>query len=175
MGRLSMTITNKYQLKRHIHYNQFTGVFTRIQQPLTGPDRIGEIANKELLGNGKIQILQEKYMATHLAYLYVTGMVPDGRISHIDGDHSNFKWDNLLLAKRTYQGDGNITWVSKNQRYQAYIGKKYLGLFKTVEGAVAALDVAQPSSGMTREQAAQRLKDAGITGVEARRIFEALN
>ena len=51
-----MIIKNKFQLKRHIHYNQFTGEFTRIQQHQAGRNYIGKIDTTNL-ADGKIKIL----------------------------------------------------------------------------------------------------------------------
>lgn len=140
-----MIIKNKYQLKRHVHYNQYTGVFTRIQQPTMGAQCIGEIKIPPLANGGRIQILKCYYQASHLAYLYMTGKFPDGKIRHIDGDLTNFKWENLRLDEKTFEGIGSVTWIEKNKRYQAYIGKKYIGLFKTSEEATSALNAAHLS------------------------------
>ena len=137
-----MTIKNKYQLTRHLHYNPHTGVFTRIQQPVNSPLRIGEISNNTLLERGKIQILKTYYRAGRLAYLYMTGKLPEGTVEHLNGDASDFRWDNLWLVTPSYEGDGKITWIPGRQRYQAYIKKKYVGSFKIREEAEAAIDAA---------------------------------
>jgi hypothetical protein len=92
-----MNISNQYQLKRHVHYNPYTGDFTRIQQPANGTRCLGKITGKMLLEQGKIKIMSVPYRAARLAHLYMTGKMPDGHIDHIDGDASNFRWDNLRL------------------------------------------------------------------------------
>ena len=144
-----MIIKNKYQLKRHLHYNPHTGAFTRIQQPVSGPMCIGEISNSTFLERGKIKILKTDYRAGHLACLYMTGKLPEGTVEHVNGDAADFRWDNLRLAAPSYDGDGYISWVPSKQRYQAFIKSKYVGIFKTREEAVAALDAAH----LLREEA----------------------
>ena len=138
-----MRIKNKYQLKQHIHYNPHTGVFTRIQQPVNSSPCTGEISNNTLLEKGNIQILKTHYRAGHLAHLYMTGKLPEGTMEHVNGDATDFRWDNLRFFAKSYEGDGNISWIPSSQRYQAYIKKKYIGSFKTREEAAAALDAAQ--------------------------------
>jgi hypothetical protein len=91
-------IKNKYQLKRHLHYNPHTGVFTRVQQPRTGTLCIGKITNDCLVRKRSIKILGVYYRATHLAYLYMTGTLPDGQIDHVNQDTTDFRWSNLRLV-----------------------------------------------------------------------------
>ena len=36
-----------------------------------------------------------EYLASHLAFLYMTGAPPKGQVEHIDGDTTNNAWANL--------------------------------------------------------------------------------
>jgi len=144
-------IKNKLQLKAHLHYNQYTGDFTRIQAPLGGKDCIGKVSGYKA-GEGEVKILGECYQMGRLAFLYMTGKYPDGFVCHKDGNVKNLKWANLEVraAARSLtcrQGVGSIAYIDAKKRHQVYIGKKYIGVYKTLEDAQAALDAIQINGG----------------------------
>jgi len=144
-------IKNKFQLKAHLHYNQYTGDFTRIQAPLGARDCIGKVSGDKA-DKGKVSIYGEWYQLGRLAFLYMTGKYPDGFVCHKDGNVKNLKWANLEVRQAAgsltcRRDSGSITWVDAKNRHQVYIGKKYIGVYKTLEDAQAALDAIQINGG----------------------------
>ena len=84
-------INNKYELKRHIHYNQYTGQFTRIIKQRMGKNSLGAITGPKAIEKGALRIRNDWYRLSRLAYMYMTGEWPEGYLFHIDGDTTNFK------------------------------------------------------------------------------------
>jgi hypothetical protein len=120
-------IKNKYDLKRHIHYNPYTGEFTRISKNGFGPNPLGSVSGPKAK-DGNIRIQGDWYRLARLAWMYMTGEWHSGNIFHADGDQSNYKWSNLK------QSDGyQISWIKSRKRHQIYFREKYLGSYKTRE------------------------------------------
>lgn len=90
------------RLKQLLHYNSETGIFTRLQDNLRW--KKGTIAGG-LTDKGYIQIRINavRYKAHQLAFLYMTGNIPE-RIDHIDTIKSNNSWRNLRIATRSENG-----------------------------------------------------------------------
>jgi hypothetical protein len=130
-------INNKFELKRQIHYNQYTGEFTRLIKQHTGQNRLGKLRGIKAEGKGEINILGNWYMLSRLAWMYMTGSWPDGYVYHIDGDKSNYKWENL----RQSSGLGySITFIENKNRFQVYFKRKYLGLFESRNDAEKCIE-----------------------------------
>lgn len=142
-------------LKEHLSYCPITGIFKRLQlSKYANKWGIGDIAGADN-GKGYIQLylLGKVYLAHKLAFLYMTGSIPD-LIDHIDLNRSNNSWDNLREAtrnqnqynrkanKNTKSGHKNITWHNRDKVYQVRIGYKgsevYLGRFKELDKAIEA-------------------------------------
>jgi hypothetical protein len=145
----------KETLQSKLHYNPDTGIFTRICD--VGGFKKGTVAGtKHICSNGvktyiRIGINGKYYLAHRLAWLYMTGEMPQFEIDHIDCDGLNNRFNNLRQAtsaqnainkskrsgtKSTLKG---VTWYKRNQKWAANIiisGKRhYLGLFATEEDA----------------------------------------
>lgn len=75
-------------LKSRLHYDPETGVFTRLK----GMGKVGRKAS-----NGYIQIfvMDARYMAHRLAWLYVYGEWPELLVDHINLDRSDNRIQNL--------------------------------------------------------------------------------
>ena len=141
-------------LKRLFHYDQETGLFTRLVNSGTRW-KIGQIVGclDPISGYLTVGVGNKTYRLHRLAFLYVTGKWPEHDVDHIDGIGSNNKWANLREATEL-QNMQNYKKANKNnkskflgvstQRYgfQAVIYKNrkriYLGLFKTPELAHTA-------------------------------------
>ena len=82
------------QLKSLVHYNQKTGVFTRLVSK--GPAKKGDVAGYRTHPKGYVQmsVKSKIYYAHRLAWLYVTGSWPKA-IDHINGDTSDNRFVNL--------------------------------------------------------------------------------
>lgn len=81
------------ELKKIIHYNPDTGVVSRL--PLGLP-----IECKDSHGYVVVKIAGKAYKAHRLAFLYMTGRMPDGDIDHGNFDRSDNRWCNIREATR---------------------------------------------------------------------------
>lgn len=101
-----------------------------------------------------ISIGKVRYYAHRLAWLVMTGEWPEAEIDHKNRNTDDNRWSNLRAATPT-QNRGNmggikgsaaglkgVTKSAKCELWQARIGGRYLGLFKTPEAAHAAYMVA---------------------------------
>ncbi len=130
-------------------YDSETGLFYR--NYTAGGQKEGSIAgnlrNDKYIGiglDGKI------YLAHRLAWLYMTGELPD-RLDHIDENKSNNRWGNLREATRSQNGANRlvdpgksnvrgIRLVGRKWQTQICVNKKwiYLGSFESKEEASEA-------------------------------------
>lgn len=131
------------QLKALLSYSPRTGLF--MWRIVTGRRRnpAGTVAHN---GYVVITIDGTKHGAHRLAWLYMTGLSPE-RIDHKDRDKINNKWknlreathgQNLVNSKLSIKSTTGFKGVSKHplcDRYQAFVGSTYLGLYNTPEEA----------------------------------------
>jgi len=82
------------ELKKILTYDPNTGVFTY----LVGRQRNNNKAGYFSANSIYITIKKKKMIASHLAFLYMTGNIPK-KIIYIDGDRTNNKWSNLESKK----------------------------------------------------------------------------
>lgn len=138
------------RLKELMKYDPETGVFTALVR--TG----GRVVPGTVLGTLKdgyvrISVDGKLYYAHRLAFLYMTGVMPD-EVDHDDRDRGNNRWENL---KETTHSDNAVnTPVRKHSstgikgitphqgKFVARFKKKYIGIFNTPEEAHAAYLVA---------------------------------
>lgn len=139
------------ELKKILHYNPETGVFTFTKN--------GKQAGTRRINSGKtyiiITIRSKKYRAHRLAFLYMTGSMPADLVDHINGDGVDNRWCNLRevdavnnnrnmrLRDDNTSGVTGVHWNKKDQRWQVSIktdkhSRGYIGQFKTLIDAVAA-------------------------------------
>ena len=147
---------NRAKIKAQVHYNQYTGDFTRIQAPRQGAVKLGIISGANF-DDGDIKILGEWCRVGRIAWIYMTGKEPKGYVLHKDGDTKNWKWDNLIegtTATAVHAGIGSCSWVEKKNRWQCYVPidrtPVYVGLFKTREEGVEANKKKLESAGVIR-------------------------
>jgi hypothetical protein len=141
------------RLHETIDYNPETGAFRWIERRKGRKIFAGAINTQGYL---QICIDGRAYLGHRLAWLYMTGEWPPGRLDHEDTDRANNRWRNLREATPT-QNNGNMRrpkhntsgakGVSRDKdkwRSQIYFGGKKisLGRFDTVEQAHAAYVVA---------------------------------
>lgn len=142
------------ELKKHIHYDPFTGEFLRIGY-YDGWGNYVKTENKldKLSGEGYLilSIQGNRYKAHRLVFLYVDNIPvnSDFYVDHINGDRSDNKYSNLRMVdistnmknKGLYVNSSTgVIGVSKfGDRFRARInvnGRRIsLGLFDTIEEA----------------------------------------
>ena len=92
-------LTQDY-LKENFHYDEFSGVLTRltrISQRCKIGDEAGCINNN---GYRRVAIKGKYYKVHRLAFLYVSGSFPDCDVDHINGDRADNRMSNLRAVDR---------------------------------------------------------------------------
>ena len=153
-------------LRSILDYNADTGIFIWKHRPREhfATQRGMRIFNSQCAGkeagherhDGYLIIgLDSKiYLAHRLAWIWMTGKIPDSHIDHKDNDRRNLKWKNLRAAtaaqnlqnqkRRSDNSSGHkgVYWNKAAQKWQAYITSfgtyRYLGLFSNPEDAYQA-------------------------------------
>ena len=125
-----------------LRYEPETGRFFWLK---TGVGRVRYEAGNFSRGYVRIGIHGKVYYAHRLAFLYMTGRMPDV-VDHKDGDPSNCRWDNL--RESTHADNGKNTThrgyhkASRSNKFAAQMTTNYrtvhLGTFETPEEARSA-------------------------------------
>lgn len=149
------------ELKRQLHYEPKTGVFTRLV--FRGNAKVGDVAgNLGADGYVAISINNKNYRAHRLAWFYMTGEWPN-IVDHEDHIKNNNIWTNLkngthsdnlknkAMRKNNTSGFNGVCWNKQFKRWQAYIKinrkRKHLGFFKKLSDAVIAREEANVKHG----------------------------
>lgn len=144
---MTTRILTQERLKEILNYNPDTGIFTWLVS--TGRRvKVGEIAGSfNANGYWKIQICGKKYGAHRLAWLYMTGLFPNDKADHINGDKSDNRFLNIrpvtqaqnnqnktCIYKSNTTGLRGVSFNKDNSKYSAIIGidgkTKFIGYFK---------------------------------------------
>lgn len=143
-------------LRKAYAYDPKSGVFTRARD--YGRFKKGEIGGRVNDGRVEINVVDRRYLAHRLAWLYMTGEWPVDTIDHIDRNPLNNRWDNLRMVTQSEQGmnkgplrEGKLTGTYKLKKrtnlWRAYIKvnrKEYhLGYFKSEQAAHEAYLIAK--------------------------------
>ena len=150
------SILTQDELKRQLHYDAHTGIFTRLSTNSKNI-KIGDVAGS-ITENGYVVIFvsYKRYRAHRLAWLYMTGSFPKNQIDHIDGNKSNNSFSNLREATNqrnlrnrdinanNKSGFRGVSWSKHAEKWIAHAmskGKrKNLGYFDTAEAASKAFE-----------------------------------
>lgn len=155
-GSLDAEPLSQDLLKRFLHFDPLTGVFT-CKQRYNASSKVGHIVGTTTQNQNKehyvtINFLGSTYPAHRLAWLYTHGYMPEKLIDHIDHNRTNNAISNLRETdhhtnmKNKSKYVTNITGYPGVERHgcnwKARIGvegtKVLLGVFSTFEEAVAA-------------------------------------
>jgi len=161
-GGNSMLKTTKLTqelLKKELHYDKTTGIFTWLhtKSGVTRKDRLAGSPSKTHIS---ITVYRKRYLAHRLAWLYTYGTFPDGQIDHIDGNGNNNSISNLRvvdtlenaknqkIAKNNKHGTIGIyknNGRGKDWKASITVNGKFthLGYFDTKEEAIAAREEAE--------------------------------
>ena len=157
-GRSAFMIT-KERLDELLAYDPETGHFT---WGVRAGSRalVGTVAGSpNTNGHVHIGVDGKRYLAHRLAFLKMTGVMPDDQVDHINGVRDDNRWPNLRPATNAENGRNRRTqttntsgvpgvgWYARLGKWQAYIRVNYkhihLGLFTEFEDAVAARRAAE--------------------------------
>jgi hypothetical protein len=140
------------KLREVVSYNPLTGKFTwTFSQTNAAPRQCsGEYIH--------IRIEGRLYRAHRLAFLWMNGQWPKGKVDHKDRDRSNNRWSNLREANHAQnmrnskiRSDNKsnmkgVSWHKSSKKYRAQIrtdqGRLHLGVFDTAEAAHQAYKIA---------------------------------
>lgn len=138
------TILSHAELVERIKYDPKLGTFRWTNSPLnTNRSRskpTGEYSFSK--DYGRICINNEFWTARQIAWYWITGEVPQGRISAKDGDPKNYRFDNLLYVPSMNNGEKYICKCKSGNTYQYKVRKKgkYYGFANTLEKAIEIRD-----------------------------------
>jgi hypothetical protein len=148
---------NQLELKRQLEYDPDTGKFAwKLHKNGVKRKAAGF---KHHTGYIIITVNRKQYGAHRLAWLYVTGELPNEMIDHKNRVRHDNAFNNLRLADRypnrqnanrnsnNTTGTPGVYFLKRTGKWQAKIGTQgkiqFLGTFDTVDKAVAARQAAQ--------------------------------
>ena len=151
-----MSEITQAELKRLLHYDPETGVFTwRVAR--TNRVKVGEEAGSIMpIGYRMVRLDGKDYLLHRLAHLYMTGEWPEGQLDHKNNDRADNRWDNLRPATWSQQranalkrsdntsGYKGVSWNKRLGKWHAYITldrkRRHLGFFESAHEAKAAYE-----------------------------------
>jgi hypothetical protein len=86
------------KLKNLFEYDPETGSFIRKESVSNTHQGMVAGHTNKITGYCKISIENEKHYAHRLAFLYMTGKMPEHSVDHINGNPSDNRWTNLREA-----------------------------------------------------------------------------
>jgi hypothetical protein len=152
---MTTEILTQTRLKELLHYDQETGLFTRLASHKNGL-AAGTLAGTKQ-NNRKpylvIRIDRRLYLCHRLAVLYITGAFPAELVDHINGDGFDNRWRNLRLVSNVQNLQASLRTPKHNtsgfkgvaERQGRFIAgisvdgrRKHIGTFNSAAAAHAA-------------------------------------
>lgn len=139
------------ELKNRLHYEPSTGVFTWLS-PVNGAVKKGAKAGcLHKSGRVYIRLLGSTYYAHRLAFLYMTGDIPD-LVDHINREPADNRWENLRSAthsqnccnrkRASNSGIPGVNWHKKTKKWRVQLVFRglylHLGYYGDIELAALA-------------------------------------
>lgn len=140
------------ELKSILNYNSETGKFQWVSMKWKRSNRVG---SKKSNGYMQVAIGGKVYYQHRLAWLYMTGEMPDSEIDHINGIRDDNRWCNLRLATSSQNGMNTalssvntsgvkgVSWDKRNKKWCATIKIDrrtiWLGRHLSIESAKKAI------------------------------------
>lgn len=145
------------KIRQNLSYNPDTGMFTRLRGAGGYPAYTIAGTTSSYFGYVAISVDQVQFKAHRLAFLFMTGELPDEgmEVDHIDGDRKNNRWENLRLVTRgenarncarrsdNRSGSVGVGFHKGRGQWRARLAKKHLGWFLTKEEAIEAREAAE--------------------------------
>lgn len=154
------------RLKEVLQYEPISGVFIR-NGKVTGMIHSAKDRKTYL----EISIDSVTYKAHRLAWLYMTGALPEDQMDHIDGDGLNNKWNNLRAVTQA-ENAKNLKMYSTNTSGRTGVQKRrsgkwvalirvdrkliYLGTFAKFPEAASAREEAEKKYGFHQNHGSVR-------------------
>ena len=142
------------ELKKHLHYEPLTGLFTWIKPKKHGTNIGDVVGTKHKDGYLTLELNDKGYLLHRLAFLYMTSDFPANKVDHINGIRNDNRWKNLRHAtnlqncqNRKTPSNNRSGYIGvyhrpKYDKWQAKIDfnnkRVYLGCYKTAELASEA-------------------------------------
>jgi hypothetical protein len=151
------------ELWHYFDYDPETGLFyIRVRRRgsyLQIGDQVGckQSINKHLMYL-MIVFDKKRYLAHHLAWVYMTGKWPK-QVDHLDGNPLNNAWDNLRevtqsqnmrnakKAKHNQSGCTGVSWDKKRHKWRVQVCNKHIGHFEEFDDACTARRIAEKLEG----------------------------
>lgn len=142
------------EVRQLLDYSPETGLWTR--RITTGYRwKAGSVVGSIDISDGylKIYVNGKLYLSHRLAWLYVTGEWPNGRIDHINGVRTDNRICNLrestasengqnrkFLHMNNTSGETGVSWHKQSGKWQAYVTvnrkRIFLGCYERIDDAV---------------------------------------
>lgn len=156
-----LSLLTHERLTEVIHYDEFTGIFTRINVNKYNKSRRfyitgSNISKKRTHYYTSITIDKVQYKAHRLAWFYINREWPNGYIDHINGIQNDNRYCNLRVASPAQNtrnskvkinnktGLKGITYMKRDGRWRARLTvnykERFIGYFDTKEAAKEARD-----------------------------------
>ena len=113
-------------IKQVLDYDQITGVFKWVMRASSRSRiKIGEAAGfYNTNGYRQIKLCGKLYLASRLAFLYMTGKWPSELVDHIDRNPKNNTWANLREATRSENNRNKGTHAGKTSQFRGVSKRK---------------------------------------------------
>ena len=99
------------ELKRQLHYDPETGIFTRLVASYNNSAKIGDVAGgTDPRGYVTIRINKGWHRCHRLAWLYMNGYFPEHGLDHVDRNPSNNSINNLREASKSCNARNSKEW-----------------------------------------------------------------
>lgn len=146
------------ELKSILNYNSETGEFSWLPTKMKWK-RSNRVGSKKASSYMQVGIGDKVYYQHRLAWLYMTGEMPDSEIDHINGIRDDNRWCNLRLATSSQNGMNTalssvntsgikgVSWDRRNKKWCATIKINrrtiWLGRHSSIESAKKAIEIAR--------------------------------